>query len=61
MSSKATILLTVDNEHWYGDLRENIIILEIDDMHKITKHGDRTEIEIKEGTPLFEEITKLSK
>ena len=65
MSTKATIFLTSDNEHWYRELNamyyeetktEYAIVLEIDPRHKVETDEDGTRIIIEEGTPLYKAI-----
>lgn len=67
MSSKATILLTKENEHWYRELNaqyeeetvsEYCIILEIGPGHKVETDEDGTRVIIEEGSPLYNEILK---
>lgn len=68
MSSKSTILLTTDNEHWYKDCNathwegtkaEEAIILEIGLQHTFEVTDEGLRIVIEEGTELFKELKKL--
>lgn len=65
MSTKSTILLTSDNEHWFNDCNaayyeetktQEAIILEISSQHKVDVYSDITRIVIEEGTPLYKSI-----
>ncbi len=68
MSSKVSILLTSDNEHWYKEgegpyyeqsKTQNPIVLEIDKSHMIETTENQIRVIIEEGTPLYEEISLL--
>jgi hypothetical protein len=68
MSTKCTILLTANNEHWYREQNaayyeetktEQAIILEIDPIHKIETTDEGTRIIIEEGTNLYKAIMEL--
>jgi hypothetical protein len=65
MSTKSTILLTSDNEHWYNDCNsayyeetktQEAIVLQIHPRHKVETDEDGTRIIIEEGTPLYNSI-----
>ena len=65
MSTRATIILTTDNEHWYHDFNskwsegtstEEAIVLEIDGRHTMEQGDTCTRIVIEEGTPLYHAI-----
>jgi len=63
MSTKATILLTNDSEHWYEELNapynlgikeERAVVLEFEAKHMITKFSDGSfGVIVKEGTALY--------
>lgn len=68
MSTKATILLTTDNEHWYEELNaphyedtktESAIVLEIDKQHKYGIGDEGIRVVIEENTELYKELMKL--
>lgn len=68
MSTKATILLTNDNEHWYRETNaryyestksEEAMILEIDGQHRVEQSMDGLRVIIEEGTNLYAELSKL--
>lgn len=58
MSTKATMLLSRNNEHWYYDYADGCIILEFSPEHKIEKNDDGIEIVIEPGTALHATIQK---
>ena len=67
MSTKSTLLLTKDNEHWYmeGNARyyeeaktESAIVLEFDAQHKIEHCSDGLRVIIEEGTELYNALRK---
>lgn len=69
MSTKATLLLTTDNEHWYRELNgryyentktEYCIVLEIDPRHRVETDEEGTRIIIEDNTPLYELLNKTS-
>lgn len=62
MSTKSTMILTGDNEHWYLDCNgpyyektktQRCIVLELDPRHKIEQDDEGTRVIIEEGTPLY--------
>lgn len=68
MSSKTSILLTSDNEHWYLEANaeyyeetktKEAIVLEIGKQHKVEITDENTRIIIEEGTDLFRQIADL--
>ncbi len=62
MSTRATILLSDDNEHWYEDCSDNTINLEIEKKHlhsKPDRYDDSYLFVIKEGTALHKAISEL--
>ncbi|HAS55337.1 MAG TPA: hypothetical protein DCS42_15020 [Nitrospiraceae bacterium] len=68
MSTRATILLTTDNEHWYEELSasyheetktEYAVVLEIDRQHKYEISDEGIRVVIEEDTELYREIMKL--
>ncbi len=59
MSTKATILLSDHNEHWYHDCNDGSITLEIDDEHEIEKDDGCNFVTIKKGTALHAVIMEL--
>lgn len=65
MSTKSTMILTYDNEHWYKDCNgsyyegtetEECIVLEIGKKHMVEQDEDGTRIIIEEGTELYKEL-----
>ena len=67
MSTKGTIILTTDNEHWYHDCdgayseetnTRECIVLEIDPRHKIEQDEEGVRIIIEADTPLYQAILK---
>lgn len=67
MSTKATILLTTDSEHWYkeynaryyeGTKTESAIVLEFDSQHKFEPCSDGLRVVIEEGTELYKALSK---
>ena len=61
MSSRRSIFLTVDNEHWYFEGRDESIVLEFSAEHKVSANHIGIEITIKEGTELHRELSRLIK
>jgi len=62
MSTKSTILLTTDSEHWYHDCNGryyhktktmDCIVLEFGKQHRIETDEDGTEIIIESDTALY--------
>ena len=67
MSTKATILLTTDSEHWYkecnaryyeGTKTESAIVLEFDSQHKFEQDSEGFRVIIDEGTELYKALSK---
>ncbi len=60
MSSKGTIFLTADNEHWYHDCNDDSITIEIKRENVQWDGSDESEfiIEIKPNCDLWENIMK---
>ena len=61
MSSKVSILLTTDNEHWYIEGQDESIVLEIDISHSLKTYDETMKIKIKKGTPLHKELMGMIK
>jgi len=70
VSTRSTILLTNENEHWYRDCNgayheetstEECLVLELDKRHKVEQDEDGTRIIIEEDTPLYQAILELIK
>ena len=68
MSTKSTMILTTDNEHWYKDCNgayyentgtKDCIVLEIDKRHRIETEEDYTRVIIEEGTPLYKALQRI--
>lgn len=68
MSTKSTMILTRDNEHWYKEgngpyyeqsKTESPLVLEFDPQHKVETDEEGTRIIIEEGTPLYEDLYKI--
>lgn len=68
MSTKVTLLLTTDNEHWYEETNsryyeetktESAIVLEFDEKHKVEVDSDGTRLIIESGTELYKAIRKV--
>ncbi len=59
MSSKTTILLTDNNEHWYIDCKEKVIILEFSKDNVVRATGDKVEIVIKPDSALYKELENV--
>ena len=68
MSSKSTIILTSDNEHWYHDCQgayfedtssEECIVLEFNAQHKIQRDKYGIRIIIESDTELYKSIKNL--
>jgi len=62
MSTKSTILLSNDNEHWYHDCSDDSIVLEFDKKNftVLIDDADDFVIEVPNGRDLWEEIMKLN-
>ena len=56
MSSKTSLLLSVDNEHWYHEGFGGSLILEINIKHCFNFKEGKAIVEIKEGTALHRAI-----
>lgn len=65
MSTKSSLLLTKNNEHWYIELdaeysedakTERCIVIEIDKMHKVETDEEGTRIIVEEGTELYKAL-----
>lgn len=62
MSTKATILLSENDEHWFQDSSDRTINLEIGAEHRVTPDGEGGYfIEIKEDSALGRAILELAK
>lgn len=68
MSTKTTLILTDDNEHWYVDCNgrsyentdtEDCLVLEFDSRHRVEENKDGTRIIIESDTPLYKMITEF--
>ena len=68
MSTKSTMILTTDNEHWYkegnGRYYENSqterpVVLEFDPQHKVETDEHGTRVIIEERTQLYEELYRV--
>lgn len=57
MSTKSTILLSKDNEHWYEEGIDGSIVLEIERKHIEYMNEDDIIYCIKQGTPLHRAIS----
>ncbi|MBU0907368.1 MAG: hypothetical protein KKE05_04405 [Nanoarchaeota archaeon] len=60
MSTKNSIFLTEDNEHWYHEGLTDCFVLEFDKHHIIKKEENITGIIIYPNTPLYKELKKIS-
>lgn len=60
MSSKISLFLTNDDEHWYLDVNDNSITLEFDKKNIEILSNDKYElvIEVKKGSELWNNIIK---
>ena len=67
MSTKSSLLLTKDNEHWYieGNARyyeeaktESAIVIEFDAQHKFEHDSEGLRVIIEEGTELYNILCK---
>ena len=65
MSSKRSLLLTIDSEHWYNECNaqfheetktEDCLVLQFDNRHRLDQYEDSFEVIIESDTPLYEEI-----
>ena len=56
MSTKCSLFLTEDNEHWYHDVMDDSFTIEIDKKNLQDDFSDSDDIilEIKEGSQLHE-------
>ena len=59
MSTKSTLILTQDNEHWYKDCNAKCFVLEFDKKHKVEVDEEGTRIIIESNTPLYEKLYKI--
>ncbi len=59
MSSKTSILLSNDNEHWYYDGMDHTYCLEIDKQHKLITDEEGMFVEIKADSELGKAIAEL--
>lgn len=61
MSTKGSILLTKDNEHWYYDYSDDSITLEISRDNIQADYSDTEDIiiEIKEGCDLWKYLEEM--
>jgi len=68
MSTRSTIILTAQNEHWYRDCNSQYnedtktlrgIVLEFDKIHRVETDEEGTRIIIEEDTELYNELIKL--
>lgn len=63
MSSKISIFLTEDNEHWYRDCDDNTFVLEFskNNISILLNDGDDLVIGIKPGTELYSYLKKIAR
>jgi len=56
MSTKCSLFLTGDNEHWYHDVSDDSFTIEIDRENIAEDYSDKDDIvlEIKEGSQLWD-------
>ncbi len=62
MSTKGSIFLTKDNEHWYHDCNDNSITVEISRKNIQAYYSDDNDdvvIEIKEGCDLWNYLNEM--
>lgn len=59
MSTKSTLILTKNNEHWYKDCNARCFVLEFDKKHKVEVDEEGTRIIVEPNTPLYKELYEI--